>query len=423
MKADKIILGEGAVFSTDCKKTGLNNNILVCGTAGSGKTLSIIEPRLINAENENLIVTVTKYRIVEQYTEYLIQRGFQVQELNFANPERSTVSYDPLACIGSLKDISYLAESIVMADPRKKDSRADPYWDQAATSLLSAEIYLTLAKKVDATFADVIQLHRSLRFESYDGKVRTSLDDEFETLEKAAPDCYGVMCWQSFSNLPIRTAGCVYGSLNVCLDTIFTDEILDLIRRKPMIDIESFVKSRNVLFIVTSPVNPALNCLVSIFYSFLFKELFEYGEAQPNGMLPIPVALIADDFATGGRVLNFSEYIAIFREKRISATILLQSESQLEAMYGSSECVNIVNNFDTYCFLGCNDIGTARRIAERLNQPLEDILYLPVGKLILFRRGQKPIITERYHITEDAEYLKILKDYRKRIDEKEEDDK
>lgn len=132
---------------------------------------------------------------------------------------------------------------------------------------------------------------------------------------------------------------------------------------------------------------------------------------KPSGKLPIPVSVLCDDFATGSRILNFPEYISIFREKQISVTLLIQSESQLESMYGTDDATTIINNCDTFLYMGGMDLRTGRNIGERLNLPLEDVLYMPIGQEVIFRRGQKPIITQRYNVLEDKEYQRITRRY------------
>jgi hypothetical protein len=146
---------------------------------------------------------------------------------------------------------------------------------------------------------------------------------------------------------------------------------------------------------------------VNLFYAQLFKSLFEFGESCADGRLPVPVHVLCDDFATGSRILNFPEYISIFREKGISVTLLVQSESQLEGMYGQSNATTIINNCDTYVYMGGMDLCTCRSVSTRVNLPLEDVLYMPIGREMIFRRGQKPIITERYDIENDDRYIRI----------------
>lgn len=160
MEKERVILGENCCYSSDCNETGLNNNIIVCGGSGSGKTMSISEPRLLETKTSSLISTVTKRRIVTKYMPLFKERGYNVLDLNFVNPIESTCSYDPLKYVASYSDITFLAKSIVKADPQKDRSSADPYWDEAAISLLSAEIAYILMTNDKATFADVLELEK-----------------------------------------------------------------------------------------------------------------------------------------------------------------------------------------------------------------------------------------------------------------------
>lgn len=415
MVADRMILGENVIYSTDCNETGLNNNVLVCGSSGCGKTMSISEPRLLETHHTSLIATVTKRRIVNKYKSVFEKRGYVVEDLNFIHPLESNVSYDPLQYISSYSDITFLAESIVRANPRKDKSNADPYWDEAATSLLSAEIAYTLMTKDNATFADVLELHDGIDFRECGGQIATSLDHKFEYLAEKDPSCFAISCWKSFHQLPIKTASCVFGTLNTTIDTIFSPELRKMIATEKKIDFEKMATQKTILFVSTSAVNPSLHCFINIFYAQAFKTLFEYAESLPSGKLPIPVHILCDDFAIGSRILNFPEYISIFRENQISVTLLVQSESQLESMYGCEDATTIINNCDTYLYMGGMDLKTGRSISERLNVPLEDVLYMPIGQICIFRRGQKPIISSRYDILKDKQFQEITQAYEEKI--------
>lgn len=413
---DRMIYGEGCIYSTNCNETGLNNNGIVCGPPGSGKTVSITEACLLETCNRSLVSTVTKRRIPNKYMPLFKKRGFDVQDLDFVHPSNGNVGYDPLRQVGSYQDITFLAESIVKANPRKDKSNADPYWDDAATSLLSAEIAYILMTKDNANFSDVLDMHDHLEFRESSGQISTSYDQKFDYLAEKDPTCFAVSCWKSFQQLPIKTASCVFGTLNTTIDTIFSPDLRKMMAMQRQVDFEQIGCKKTILFVTTSPVNPALHCFVNMFYGHLFKQLFEFAEEQPDGTLPVPVHVIADDFATGSRILNFAEYISIFREKKISVTLLLQSESQLESMYGSNDATTIINNCDTYLYLGGMDIKTAQNVSLRLNVPLDEVLYMPLGQEILFRRGQRPIITSRYNILQNELYQKVTKQYEQHLE-------
>jgi len=411
MKFDSVILGENAVYSTDCNKTGLNNNIIVCGSSGCGKTMSISEPRLLQTFNSSVVATVTKRRIVTKYTSLFKKRGYNVLDLNFIKPSESTVAYDPMSYVSSCSDITFLASSIIKSDPKKDKSNADPYWDEAAISLLSAEIAYILATKKNATFSDVLRLHDQLELKDDTEGIKTSLDPQLEVLAKEDPNCFALSSWKSFRQLPIKTASCVLGTLNTAIDTIFTPELRKLMAKEEKVDFKKLSSKKTLLFVSTSAVNPALHCFVNMFYAQMFKDLFEYAESQPTGTLPIPVHVLCDDFATGSRILCFPEYISVFREKLVSVTLLIQSESQLESMYGYDDATTIINNCDTYLFMGCMDLKTGHSISARLNVPLDEVLYMPLGNEVIFRRGQRPTLTQRYNVLQNVLYKKITKQY------------
>ena len=407
MEKEKVILGENCCYSVDSKETGLNNNVIVCGGSGSGKTMSISEPRLLETKTSSIIAVVTKRRIVNKYIPLFEERGYEILDLNFVDPDKSTCCYDPLQYVKSYSDITFLAKSIIKANKQKDNSNADPYWDEAAISLLSAEIAYIMMTKENATFVDVLEVNDSLTLDDGSGTIQTSLDDN--------PSCFAISCWRTFKQLPVKTAACVFSTLNSTIDTVFSPEIRKMIESEKKVNFEQMGNKRTILFVTTSAVNSALHSFVNMFYAQAFKQLFEYAENCPDGVLPVPVHVLCDDFATGGEILNFPEFISIFREKGISVTLLLQSESQLNQMYGTDNSVTIINNCDTYIYLGGMDLRTAQNVSVRLNSPLDEVLYMPIGQEILFRRGQRPIITKRYEIQKNTLYRKITDDYKKRM--------
>lgn len=411
---DGMILGQGRRYSTDSATTGLNNNVLVCGGSGSGKTWSIAEPRLLETYDSSVIVTATKRRIVDMYKPLFVQRGYSVIDLDFISPQKCSHAYDPLLQVRTCEDISFLARSIVLARS-KGCALPDPYWIESATALFSAEIALVLAEadRERPLFPDVLRVHDSLEIhEGREGTIHTSLDARFSHLwEDGGLSSFALSSWRSFKNLPIRTAGCVFGELHTAVDSVFSPGVrlsMENLRKTDFLDL---AKTKTALFITTSPVNSSFQVLINLLYAQAFKDLFEYAESLPGGALPTPVHVIADDFATGGQVQDFPELISIFREKGISCTLLLQSESQLSHMYGEAAATTIINNCDTYVFMGGMDLETARHISLRANIPLEDALCLPIGQEIIFRRGERPVFTQRYDIRRDERYQALAETY------------
>lgn len=409
MQHDKIILAQGCEYSTDTAATGLNNNQIIVGGSGSGKTMSITEPCLLQTCNRNLIVTATKARVLWQYMPLLEERGYRVEVLDFSNLANCTVGYDPLRFVHSQEDVAFLARSLVMADPRKKgNTHADPYWDEAAISLLSALIGLVQQADRSACFADVLQKFRRLRVQYNATSIQTNLDFDFRELSLRMPDHPAVAHWESFCHLPGRTAACVTSTLNTTLGCLFDPALMNMMRLPQQVELGQFAREKTVLFVLTSPVNPALANLVSLFYATAIKELFELAERGPKGVLPIPVHLICDDFATGAPIPNFAQYISIIREKGISVTLLCQSETQLESLYSPAEAITVINNCDTYVYTGGMDLATARNMSLRLNMPVDEVLAMPLGTFAVFRRGDPAVVTRRYPILEDPLYRRLF---------------
>lgn len=387
--------------------------LLIVGGTGSGKTVSFVEPSLMEAlrvkKPNNKIVILTKRDLAEKYIPLYKAAGFNVYDSDFSNPDKGNCCYDPLAYVRSEEDISDLCHNIVMANERKEHSTADPFWDDSSEQLLGAEIGKTLMTKDKPTFADVLDLHFSLKIEEYGCGIITSLDPVFRKIEETAPDCYAITCWKTFKEAAPKTAKSIYVSMNPTLRA-FTTSIRNSMRTKPSIDFNKFSSEKSILFITTSPVKKPLHGLANIFVSQTISELFTIADESETGALQIPTDIIFDDFATGAKISDMPEKLSICRSKGIAFLgILLQSESQLKRMYGEHESIEIIDNCDTYVFFGGNNYDTARALSLKLNVPLDEILFLPVGRTIVFRRGQRPVFSTRYDIYSDEFYQKITK--------------
>ncbi|MDO4324677.1 MAG: type IV secretory system conjugative DNA transfer family protein [bacterium] len=415
MSTERIILGNNCIFNGNPKETGLNRNVLVVGGTGSGKTVSFVEPALIETlrvtRPHNKIVILTKRELANKYIPLYKDAGFSVYDLDFSNPENGNCCYNPLAYMKSDEDISDLSHAIVMANDRKEHTNADPFWDDSSEQLQGAEIAATLMIKDKATYADVLDLHSSLKIEESGCGITTSLDSVFRRIERTAPDCYAINCWKTFKEAAPRTAKSIYVSMNSTLRA-FTASIRNSMRTKPSVDFGKFADEKSILFITTSPVKKALHSLANIFVSQAISELFSIADESVSGTLPIPTDIIFDDFATGAKVADMPEKLSICRAKGIAFLgLLLQSELQLRRMYGEFGAAEIIDNCDHYVFMGGNNYETARALSLKLNVPLEDILYLPVGHIIVFRRGQKPMFSTRYDVYHDEFYKKITKEW------------
>lgn len=400
-KFDVMPLGNGTecTYSMDCGQTQLNNNVAVVGGSGSGKSLSISAPTMLYTYNKSLVVTVSKRKLVQDFARVFRRRGYTVLDLNLSDVRESGIGFDPLRYCRTDADIANLANAIAWSGTDKESYRGDPFWNDTAAQLLRALIGYAKIRYRYVNFNTVIKLYDRIQ---PDENLRTGLDEAFEDIKFDYPSCYND--WAAFRRLHENGLRSVWASLGTPLHTVFTPEVRELIIKEPQVDIRKIGQKKTVLFLTSSPAKTAEHRFINIFYSQLFKELYEYAEQCEEGRLPIPVHVLCDDFACGSQIPDFPQLISVFREKRISVTLLLQSESQLSSMYGKNGATTIINNCDSYVYLGGMDYDTASVVSRRIDVPVNDILWMPVGQEILFRRGQKPIRTERYDIFHDKLY-------------------
>lgn len=411
-------------ISTDAFKTQLNNNILVVGGTGSGKTISVANPMFLHLENSNAVGIFTKRGIIDDLKEVLEHKGYTVYLMDFVETyDAESYGFDPIQYCRNMNDIKMLARAIIRYNPAQENSSRDKYWETTAESVIIPFLkYIRkgryFGKKSLISFIELMDtLNWSVLNNEYDDDedFDYDVDDEKKEVPELVKvirhikktDKLGFTNIKAFIDLPDATGACVTSEIQTSIQDIFQPSVRKIIRNQKQFDFSNLLNPKTVLFVRMSPVDMAQHRFIGIFYQFLFKKLFEYAERRPSRILPSPVHVICDDFATGTHIPDFANLISIFREKRISVTMLLQSESQLAGMYGPNDATTIINNCDTYVYLGGMDINTSRNISARMNCPLEDVLNMPVGQEFFFRRGQKPLQTKRYDLFNDSIYKKM----------------
>lgn len=453
-KYEEFQLGEDerCRFSTDCNITGLNNNVLGVGGSGTGKTMSLMMPMIYNLENSNAIVVHTKKGIYEKTKAVLEKKGYNIIQIDLNEPANSAYGYDPLLQCKTLNDVRDLAHSIAYCEHTGDAPPREPFWPQNAEKL----IYLVLRYVFEGHYEKGRSMKEALYLldylcytDDFDVKSDPPIDDEIADYEECERECahlrgtkhkwknsvsesqrkrweqinknyplHGEMRnwyyidratyiqWKQFLDMSEQTGSSVVGQTTAPLNLMFNSDVRKIVGTDlPQFEIKEFLKPKTIAFISVSPVNMAQHRFISIFYKQIFKDLFELGEKQPNGVLPHHVHVLCDDFATGCKVADFQDLISIFREKGISATMLVQSETQLSQMYGMESAQTIINNCDTYVYMGGMDLYTAANISKRVNHPLDKVLTMPLGQEYFFRRGQKPVITQRYNILRDIKAM------------------
>lgn len=404
-RTDPIILAEDCVIDGGIGQTIPNYNVLVVGCTGSGKSLSVNYPTMFEMREASMIANFPKAGEARQMAEHFREKGYRTLVLDLSDPGRSTVGFDPLQYVSSYNDIDELAAQSVMSVIQKT---ADDYWQRKAVPLIGALIAATLMTVDNATFADVLDLFDRLHLTEDRYEISTDLDDFFERLKASAPDSYAVREFYNFRSLPVKTASCVRDTAAACLSAMYPESLRKLMRTRETIDFIDLATEKTALFIITSPVITSLSCFCNLVYGTAAKQLLRFAAECPDCRLPREVRLVFDDFAVSSKIHNFSGYLSVFRSAGISAILLLQSESQLYALYGQQDGQTIINNVSTYCyFSGGMDLTTCEHVAKRVNKSLDTILYSPLDRIYIMQAGQKPKITSRYPILQDERYLRM----------------
>ena len=396
MGKNEMIIAEGVSYSLNCYETKLNNNVLVVGTSGAGKTRSIVTPNLLQATG-SYIVSDPKGNLCEKYGPYLKNQGYEVKKLDFTDPDNSA-HYNFFRYIRKTQDINKIAHMIIYS--KGQDGyKPDPFWDEASELLLQALIaYLYEGfRSSEQNLRSVQKLIDACNIDENDSGRTTILDKLMEAHEKEYEDSYAVSQYKKFRVAAGKTLKSILISLNARIGQFDKPELREL-TKYDTIRISGIGMKPTAVFVVVSDTDRSLDGLANLFFTQAMNELCWQADKRCKGnTLPVPVRFILDDFATNCKIAEFPRMIASIRSRGISTMLMIQSEAQLEEGY-NKDARTIIGNCDTYVYLGGNDVDTAEAVARRCDVPLKKILNMPVETNWIFRRGQEPVNSKNYNI-------------------------
>ena len=392
------ILAKGHYTSTDTWETGINNNVLIFGPSGAGKTRHYVKPNILNS-HESMIISDTKGSLYAELAPSLRKRGFIVKNIDFTNLSTGS-GYNPLNFIRRNPKTNEVKMADVMSLARciaKDESSNDPFWHNAARQYLSCLIgyVMEALPEEEHTLEYVIKLFNSMDTDEFQKMMH-----EFVTVN---PE-------NSISTKYLSIAGnekaekmhqSIKGILSAYMDPLCFDEALALYKNPDVIDFASLGKKKTAVFLTISDIDRSMDPLANAFMTQALQVLLRSADNDyPDHRLPIPVRLYLDDFATNLYIPDFDKIISVVRSREISVSIILQSITQLYSLYGDARAKTILNNCDQQLYLGGQDVDTARYISIKANKPIHTILSMPLNHAYLFIRGQRPISTEKYNIQE-----------------------
>ena len=403
---DKVILAKNVVLDDGLGSSRPNENQMIIGGTGTGKSMSIVLPTLCHMRESSLIGTFAKRSVVSNAITFFRRLKYKTHVWNLANPGKGDLIPDPLSYISSDDDVQEMARQIANGNPEyQRATKFDPYWRDASEALMTGLIYYVLMTEKKPGMKKVIDLFYKLKIKE-DGKgISTSLDSQFAWLESKAPDSVAARKLSSFCQLPYATAGCARDDLEKAIQNMFPVSIQSAMSEDAYVNFEDFASDRTAIFIITSPVRTAQYGFANLLFGIAIRQLMEFAETRENNRLPRDVRLVFDDFACGFPIQNYEKSISTFRAAGISSMMLCQSLSQLDATYGQDNSTVILDNCSSLVYLpGGMSKETCKYISEMINLPLDEIMFMEMGNVIVFQSGKQPVIAPRYDTLEDPMY-------------------
>lgn len=399
------ILAKGCFISNDTRATGLNNNDIIIGPSGSGKTRGYVKPNILQC-NESMIVADTKGNLVKELRTPLEKAGYKVIDMNFKDLSKS-YGYNPFDYIRCNKDGTYNEQDIMTiasAVIPKPTSKSDPFWELAARMYFTSTVAYTMEclPKYEHNLDSAITLAMQISNGNYAKLIKE--------LEFINPKSLAVKTYNLFKDTckSEKTEASVLAVLGEKFNGLTLNDLLKMYKRENRIDFSSLGKEKTAVFLSISDMDRSKDRIISLFYTQALQALcnsadFDYDDCR----LPVPVRFILDDFATNAYIPDFDKIISVIRSREIYVSIILQSITQLDALYGSENAKTIINNCDNCLYLGGQDIQTAKYMSFKANKSVTTILNMPIKDAYLFTRGQEPRKVEKYDITEHSRYCEL----------------
>ncbi|HFU5499261.1 TPA: VirD4-like conjugal transfer protein, CD1115 family [Streptococcus pyogenes] len=422
-------------------KYARNKNVLVIGGSGSGKTRFYVKPNLMQMHS-SYCVTDPKGTIVLECGKMLEDNGYEIKILNTINFKKS-MKYNPFAYLRSEKDILKLVQTIIANTKGEGEKAGEDFWVKAEklyyTALIGYIFYE--APREEKNFATLLDMIDASEVREDDETYMNPIDRLFEALEKKEPTHFAVKQYKKYKLAAGKTAKSILISCGARLASFDIRELRDLMSEDEL-ELDTLGDRKTALFVIISDTDDTFNFVVSIMYSQLFNLLCDKADDVYGGRLPIHVRCLLDEFANIGLIPKFEKLIATIRSREISASIILQAQSQLKAIY-KDNADTIVGNCDSTLFLGGKEKTTLKELSETLGKETidlyntsetrsnqksfglnyqktgkelmsqDEITVMDGGKCIFQLRGVRPFLSDKYDITKHKNY-KLLEDYNKK---------
>ena len=435
-------------------------NVVVIGGSGSGKTRFYVKPQLMQMpQNVSFVVTDPKGTILLECGKMLsrgtpkmkngkpvrdkngrvVYEPYRIKVLNTINFKKS-MHYNPFRYIRSEKDILKLVNTIIANTKGEGEKSAEDFWVKSERLLYCALIgYIYYeAPEEEQNFSTLLEFINASETREDDEEFKNAVDELFEELEQEKPEHFAVRQYKKFKLAAGKTSKSILISCGARLAPFDIAELRELTSYDEM-ELDMLGDQRTAMFVIISDTDDTFNFIVAVMYSQLFNLLCDRADDVHGGRLPYHVRLLLDEFANIGQIPKFDKLIATIRSREISASIILQSQSQLKTIYKDAS-ETILGNCDSMLFLGGKENTTLKEISETLGRETIDLYntsdtrgqsrsyginFQKVGKELMSRdelavmdgdkcilqlRGVRPFLSNKVDITSHKRY-KELSDY------------
>ena len=413
-------------------KYARNKNILVIGGSGSGKTRFFCKPSLLQAHS-SYVCTDPKGTLLPEIGSFLERKKYRIKCLNLINFKKS-MRYNPLAYIRSEKDILKLVNALILNTKGEGEKSSEDFGVKAERLYYCALIgYIWYeATEEEKNFITLLDLINASEAREDDEEYQSPVDILFQQLEEKDPDHFAVKQYRKFKMAAGKTLKSILISCGARLAPFDIKELRDLMETDEL-ELDTLGDRKTALFVIISDTDSTFNFVAALMYSQLFNLLCDKADDFYGGRLPIQVRLILDEFANIGQIPNFDKLIATIRSREISASIILQSQSQLKTIYKDA-ADTIAGNCDSTLFLGGKEKSTLKEISELLGKETidsynqsenrgsqvshglnyqklgkelmtqDELAVMDGGRCIFMLRGVRPFLSEKYDLTRHPNY-------------------
>ena len=418
-------------------KNARNKNVIVIGGSGSGKTRFFVKPNIMQLHS-SYVITDPKGGLICEVGQLLQRAKYRIKVLNTINFSKS-MHYNPFSYLRSEKDILKLVNTIIVNTKGEGSQSGEDFWVKAERLYYTALIGYIFYEAPDEekNFITLLDMINASDTREDDEDYKNPVDLMFDRLAEKDPDHFAVKQYAKYKLAAGKTAKSILISCGARLAPFDIKELRDLMEYDEM-ELDTIGDRKTALFLIMSDTDNTFNFVIAILQSQLFNLLCDKADDVYGGRLPVHVRCILDEFANIGQIPQFDKLIATIRSREISASIILQSQSQLKAIY-KDNADTIVGNCDTMLFLGGKEKSTLKEISEILGKETidsfntsenrgkeishglnyqklgkelmtqDEIATMDGGMCILQLRGVRPFFSKKYDITKHPRY-KYLSD-------------